>query len=359
LKAFVIGLMVITFSSQAFSSDYRYEVIEIADEFNLGFGINDSGMVTGYSDNAFLYDGNELKGVGTLGGFFSSGEDVNNSGFVTGYSFTAEYDLHAFYYDGNTMNDIGTLYGGSSFGQGINDLGLVVGYSSISSDVSDERNTAFLYDASLGLMTDIGVFISGSDESYAKSINDNGLVTGSSFNSFGEESAFIFDSNDNSVISLGGLGGINSKAFDINSMGWVAGYGDNASGLNNAFIYTDSGMVNLGSLDGGASQAYGLNDSGSVVGESDGLAFLWDEGEMFDLNTLIDDSLGISLSYAEDINNLGQILVTDSDLGRSYILNPVSAVPEPSVISLFLSGLGIVWYMSFRRKKIIYFRLNS
>lgn len=353
LRNLIVGSAFVFFSSTALAYDYKYEVVEIPNDFNLGFGINDLGMVTGYSDNAFVYDGFNVKDLGTLGGFLSIGQDINNSGFVTGASLTSNFDFHAFFYDGAKMNDIGTLYGGSSFGQGINDSGLVVGYSSASSDINDTRNTAFLYDSNNNSISDIGALIAGSDESYAVSINNSGFVTGSSFNAAGEENAFILDTSSSSVINLGELlGGTFSTAFDINDLGWVVGYGDNALGVNNAFLYDGgSELMNLGSLGGGASQAYALNDFGYVVGESDGAAFLWQSGSMIDLNTLIDNSLGINLSYAEDINDFGQILAVDSDLGKSYILNPVaSAVPEPSSMSLMLGGMGLIGYLVARRK---------
>lgn len=345
----IFGVALISFSAQAFSFDYKYEVVEISSDFNIGFGINDLGMVTGYADNAYLYDGVNVQNLGTLGGFLSSGEDINNNGFVTGYSLTADFDVHAFYYDGTNMNDIGTLYdGGYSFGQGINDAGFVVGYSS---NLTEDGDTAFLFDSDTNSIVDIGALISVADDSYAKSINNSGLITGWIQDSVGNDSAYVFDSNDNSVINLGTFfGGGSSIAFDINDSGWVTGYADNSSGINNAFLYDGASLLNLGSLEGGASQAYGLNDLGYVVGESDSSAFLWREGEMLDLNSFIDDSLGINLTYAEDINNLGQILAYDGNSDRSFILNPVSAVPEPSVISMMLGGLSLVGYMVGRRR---------
>ena len=46
-------------------------------------------------------------------------------------------------------------------------------------------------------------------------------------------------------------------------------------------------MTNLGVLPGATdSRAHALNNRGQVVGESSGRAFLWQDGEMIDLNDL-------------------------------------------------------------------------
>ena len=79
-------------------------------------GINDNGHVTGDSLNssgkrrAFLYDGISINNLGTIGGEGnrSQGYGINNSGQVTGDSeFDSSADRHTILYDGTTMNDLG------------------------------------------------------------------------------------------------------------------------------------------------------------------------------------------------------------------------------------------------------------
>ena len=59
-------------------------------------------------------------------------------------------------------------------------------------------------------------------------------------------------------------------------------------------------MIDLGTLGGGSSYAYGVNDSGEIVGYSwlangGQSAFLYDDGTMLDLNSLLPSNSGWDL----------------------------------------------------------------
>ncbi len=84
-----------------------------------------------------------------------------------------------------------------------------------------------------------------------------------------------------------------------------------------AFLWSrDKGMKGLGTLPGDfASFAIGINDEGQVVGQSIGAnfssvrAFLWVNGVMTDLNTLVAVNPGkLSLLVAESINDRKEII---------------------------------------------------
>src|SRR3954452_15103647 len=102
-------------------------------------------------------------------------------------------------------------------------------------------------------------------------------------------------------------------------------------------------MIDLGSFGGALSIARGINNSGQVVGfatniDASSRAFLYSNGSMVDLNSLIDPSLNITLQDAHAINDSGQIVV-DGLLGghvQAFLLTPV---PEPSSILLEACGL--------------------
>lgn len=78
---------------------------------------------------------------------------------------------------GPTRVEIGTLPGDSvSFARAINDDGLVVGWSGSSSDPDDPRR-AFIWDADTEVMTDLGL-LPGGTTATAFDINQHGLVAG-------------------------------------------------------------------------------------------------------------------------------------------------------------------------------------
>ncbi len=114
-------------------------------------------------------------------------------------------------------------------------------------------------------------------------------------------------------------------------------------------LLTANGDIALGSLGGANGAAYALNNSNEVVGWSQIAsgaqhAFLYANGAMTDLNSLIPVSSGIVLTSAVGIDAAGEIVAygTDSS-GQSheYFLTPSEApVPEPA--SLAIMGFMIV-----------------
>lgn len=132
-------------------------------------------------------------------------------------------------------------------------------------------------------------------------------------------------------------------------------------------------MQSLGSLEPGRSSgAYDINNNGDVVGyayvtslsystnfstgkitittNTVSHGFLYQNGAMVDLNSLISTNSGWVIQEAYSINDSGQILCegqSNSGLFHSFILQ----VPEPSVSSLLIFGsAGIMMYHRKRRK---------
>jgi probable HAF family extracellular repeat protein len=112
-------------------------------------------------------------------------------------------------------------------------------------------------------------------------------------------------------------------------------------------------MHDLGSLGGNYSSAFGINNSGQVVGESytaNGFvddAFLYSNGTMLDLNSMIPASSGWQLTEACAINDHGWIVgagFNPSGQDHAFLLTPV---PEPSTLALLAAGaiglLGFAW----------------
>jgi len=150
----------------------------------------------------------------------------------------------------------------------------------------------------------------------ASSINAAGQVVGTSFlgRPFDVWSGWIWKSGTGT--RLGTLGGANSWAQDINDLGQVVGYSENARGKIRAFRWVNGTMTGIGTLGGSVSRALAINNKGHIVGHSqltgdprdpNGApfvhAFLKKSGVMTDLGTL-----GGRNSTALDINDAGQVV---------------------------------------------------
>jgi probable HAF family extracellular repeat protein len=115
------------------------------------------------------------------------------------------------------------------------------------------------------------------------------------------------------ITDLGTLGGASSRAYGLNDAGQVVGNSD-VPGIANgrAFLYSNGVMTDLGSLvDGRGSTAYDINNNGQIVGFSYVSAtnthgFLYSGGVMTDM---VDPTgLGSNNAIARAINDAGQIV---------------------------------------------------
>ena len=103
-----------------------------------------------------------------------------------------------------------------------------------------------------------------------------------------------------------------SVAYAINDSGQVAGLSKTIDGEYHAAIWINGQIMDIGSL-GGFTKAWGINNAGQVVGYSwivnSYHAFIYSDGEMIDLNTLLPpESPWDCLECAYDINNKRQIV---------------------------------------------------
>jgi len=338
----LIALSVLGIATCNLTSAQDYEITDLGTlggKVSVAFAINNSGEVVGYSltegedytsRRAFLYSGGNMVDLGTLGGETSFAHGINNQGQIVGESQTSltSDDYQAFLYTSGTMDYLST-FSGHSVARDINDSGQVVGWE------VRTFGRAFLWDN--GAVTDLGTL--GGETSLAHALNNLGQVVGeSTISSYGYGHAFLYDGG--AMIDLGTLGGeapypggTSSVAVDINEVGEIAGWAYTPDEVEHAFVYGDGVMNDLGTLGGDVSQAYGINNLAEAVGHSHVpgnyyfRAFLYTEGVMYDLNSLIPagsewDYLGAAL----DINNKGQIVGWGCINGEShaFLMTPMT-----------------------------------
>jgi probable HAF family extracellular repeat protein len=123
--------------------------------------------------------------------------------------------------------------------------------------------------------------------------------------------AFLY--SEGVMQDLGTFGALGSLGEAINESRQVVGYSFLGGSANyHAFWYDGATMNDLGTLSGDDSGAYGINDSGQIVGFADtdsGYdAFLYMDGEMYNLNSLLLLPNTWTLQFASAINNNGQIV---------------------------------------------------
>ena len=311
-------------------------------------GINNLAQVAGTSGpmtHALRFTNGTVQDLGTLpGGQISTGWGINDLGDVVGdseYSAAGGAIRHATLWTDGTTIDLGFLpsSGNYSRGNGINSLGEVVGHSGPSLDTSNTR--AFIWDATNG-MRDIGTL--GGGWAKAFSINDAGQATGTSQASLSFH-AFIWDSV-NGMRDIGTIAGSTSTGNFINANGHVAGTStiNNFDNREHAFLYNGSTMLDLGAIGDNdflsdRSFAYGINIHDEVVGSTyrpyQGgalyqIAFVYRDGQMFDLESLVDTSgADYRLYTGTGINDAGQIAVSAIKIStneiRAVLLTPNSS----------------------------------
>jgi probable HAF family extracellular repeat protein len=274
--------------------------------------------------------GTSSENVGTLGGSQSEIRALNNKDEAVGQSTTASGASHAFLYSAGRMHDLTTAHG-IGVAVAINDRGDIGGQTG--------------YDNSRALVLKNGsVDVFGPPSSSVDDINAAGDAVGGYIAPGQGERAFVYSGGKRS--DLPSLGGSGTYGTGINDAGSVSGYGLTSDGHVHAWLYDGKAMTDLtpSAADG---RAYDINNLGQVVGTVGNRAFLYADGEMIDLNTLIDPHADLLLTSAFDINEREQILAHSCDRTGVFcygtvLLSPVPEVPEPPGVLMLLAGLGLM-----------------
>lgn len=197
-------------------------------------------------------------------------------------------------------------------------VGVVVIAVGLSIFTATTATTSFSY-----TVTDLGTL--GGSESRAFGVNDAGQVVGWAKTNSGDSHAFLWEKG-----TMKRLGGDVSSASDINNRGQVVGG-------RNAALWSNGTLQYLGTLTDKNNYKYysyanGINYRGQVVGNTyrdygfrePYHGFMWVNGTIRDLNSLISTNSGWELSEARDINNKGQIVGYGKLNGqtRAFLLTP-------------------------------------
>lgn len=304
--------------------------------------ISPNGLIAGYSetgqidpllgvpaiDAVFWKDG-QITDLGTIeGGYESAAFAVNNHNQVVGGFLNTITDpfspfgfqLRAFRWKDGLMKDLGTLGGPEATAYFVNERGQIAGTSFLNSTANPvtglPTQDPFLWDK--GSMIDLGTL--GGTYGIPNYLDKHGRVIGQS-NTAGDLSHHPFLwTKSNGMQDLGTLGGSNGQANWMNDVGEIVGFatsqGDQAFF---AFLWRDGNLTNLGALPGEAcSGALGINSKSQVVGVSaeactftaaERHAFLWEKGQMIDLNRFLPPVADLQrLTDAYSINDQGEIV---------------------------------------------------
>jgi probable HAF family extracellular repeat protein len=194
----------------------------------------------------------------------------------------------------------------------------------------------FLWDN--GRMIDLGSL--GGTLGFAFALNNRGQVAGIS-NLAGDTFAHGYLWDGRALKDLGTFGGDTSEADSLNNAGEVVGVADfPGDQVHDGFLWRNGVMIDLGNL-GVTSHAYSINSSSQVVGNSridstNIRAFLWERGEIADLNDLVSPKSDVVLVDVNAIADSGEILVnglppdcTAEDVcGHAYVLIPRGDMDE-------------------------------
>ena len=302
---------------------------------SFAYDINNHGQVVGYAvyqggiSRAFLYSNGLMQDLGTLGGTSSNAYAINDKGQVTGRSqLEGNSTWHGFLYSNEMLTDIGG--GNWSHSYGINNAGQIVGGAYFTGTTTQ----SFLY--SDGQIQSLEI---GNLWSYARDINNNSQIAGYYLNTSGLVVHSYLYSNGITQ-DIGTLGGNNTYANALNDHGQVVGSSYiKSDNIWHAFLYSDGTMYSLGTLNGTSSYAQDINNLGQVVGYYSNGAFLYENGTMTDLYSLLPiDSGWRKLEVAYGINDLGQIVgygFKSDGSQRAFLMTPI---PEPAALSLLAFG---------------------
>ena len=257
-----------------------------------GVWVNDFGQVSGWIENSTM----------------------DPCAFGVGLQFQSQAVIWRF----GGMQLLGTLGGINSYGEFTNNLGQVSGHSETSTTSNGVTGCPpfdpFIWEN--GKMTDINPGNFGGAQGGTNFLNNQGDAVG--FGTTPMEAganAFLWSRGKLTNLSdIGSFGNNADSGFDVNELGHVVGVSGTSTGGVLGVLWRGQEFINLSTLSGDdCSEPFFINSHDQVIGISFSCetgvqrAFLWENGGMVDLNTLIPPDLGLELQSAAWINDDGVI----------------------------------------------------
>lgn len=295
--------------------------------YSAAYSINNDGLVVGSSNLAdgtqraflFNYQDGVMVDIDQRNGMSSQARAINNVGQIVGTENpTYASPVQPFMYSSGVMSTLPIVeYSGTqnSAAYGINDAGKVVGGTQMSGGW-------LAYSYVPGTQTDLGRASQPLTTSFAYGINSAGKAVGKHYHPVTHTMNAVLFENGIKLLGMGTDDGREAIAYDINDKDEIVGtyfyYGSRV-----AFLYKNNSITNLGGLGASPASAYAINESSVIVGERlPGTiyrnAFIYSDGVMQDLNSLLPPDSGWVLTAARDINDNGWIVGEGTINGETH-----------------------------------------
>jgi hypothetical protein len=290
-----------------------------------------------------------INNSGTIAGYFGSGMAGHpNQGYTTTppyTSFTPENFPMSVQTQVTGINNIGTTVGFYSFTNMGVGLDANFGFVDVGGMFTDATDPAAL---GATLVTDQLLGVNDSDIAVGFYTNAAGNTVGYTYNIASKAfSGNIVDPNGN---------GTNTTSAAINNSGELAGFFTSMLGTTEGFL-DNSGTFTTVDVPGSMeTELLGLNNTGEAVGVDIDAAGIM-HGIICNTATLsctqVDDPNGIGTTTLNGLNDKGQVVGFYVNGADSTIGLVASPVPEPSTVTLLLSGLIGLGVIYWRRRRTV------